>query len=486
MFSRGNEKKTVSKEVKASVAYTVCSILQNSIGFITLPLFTRLLSTSEYGQYSIYSSWMGILTNFLTLNLPFGSFQKAMVKFEDRRDEYISSVEGIILMLCSIFLIIYLPFRNIWNVLFELPTTIMLFMIAEILMNSSILLWNGKKRFEYRYIEVVIVSLVISFIAPVVAYLFVMNSDDKGNVRIIGSSSVVIIIGSVIFLLNIIRGGKLYNKEFWKYALGFNVPLLAYYVSQVIFNQSDRIMISHFNGKDKAAIYGVAYTIGTILTFVLNAINNSYLPWYYNKLKEKKYEANKNLSLLIALLMAVLLMGVIWIAPEVILLMAGEEYREAVYIVAPVAMSMLLLFYSQLFINTSFYYEKKKALVKASVLAAVTNIVLNYIFIPKMGFLVAGYTTLLSYLIFALCNFISLKNDMKNELEVERLYHLKGMIGLLGLFLFIMIVGVVFYDLPIVRYSIIGFVILMLLIFHKQGIRFVKGLLNSEESKKVV
>ena len=70
--------------VKVSTSYAVCSILQKCLSFITLPLFTRLLTTEQYGQYTIYSSWSGILMIFLTLNLAYGSFQTAMVKFEEK------------------------------------------------------------------------------------------------------------------------------------------------------------------------------------------------------------------------------------------------------------------------------------------------------------------------------------------------------------------------------------------------------------------
>ena len=92
--------------VKVSIAYAVCSILQRCLSFITLPLFTRLLTTEQYGQYTIYQSWQGILSIILTLNLAYGSFATAMVKFEKDRDGYISAVEGICLLLSLIFMAI--------------------------------------------------------------------------------------------------------------------------------------------------------------------------------------------------------------------------------------------------------------------------------------------------------------------------------------------------------------------------------------------
>ena len=44
--------------VKVSAVYTVCSILQKIISTITIPLFTSLLTTEQYGQFTIYASYL--------------------------------------------------------------------------------------------------------------------------------------------------------------------------------------------------------------------------------------------------------------------------------------------------------------------------------------------------------------------------------------------------------------------------------------------
>ncbi|MDY4598756.1 MAG: oligosaccharide flippase family protein, partial [Candidatus Faecousia sp.] len=310
---------SIPQTVKISIAFTICSILQRCLSFITLPLFTRLLTPTQYGQFTIYSSWTGILSLLLTLNLAYGSFSTAMVKYEDRRDEYISSIQGICLVLTALFLMIYLPLRKYFNALFELPTFLVLVMVLEVLGTTSIQLWSGKKRFEFKYKSVVAQVLAASLLSPILAYILVCSTEEKGYARILGYSAVTILIGGFLFSLNLIRGKKLYCREFWKYAFGFNIPLLAYYLSQTIFNQSDRIMISHISGTDKAAMYGVAYNLAMMLTFVLNAINTSYVPWFYGKIKEHKQKENQVISLLLAGMMALLLLAVIWYAPEIIL-----------------------------------------------------------------------------------------------------------------------------------------------------------------------
>lgn len=460
--------------VRISVAYAVCNIMQRSISIITLPLFTRLLTTEQYGQSTIYSSWNSILSIFLTLNLAYGSFSTAMVKFEKDRDGYIASVEGICLTLSIIFLVIYLPFAKHWNQFFELPTAILVLMVAELLASNAILLWSGKQRFEFKYKSVIAISLISIILVPIAGYFFVVYSEEKGYARIVGQALVNIAFGGSFFFLNIIKGKRIFNWKYWKYALSFNIPLIVYYLSQVVFNTSDRIMVSHYLGKDKAALYGVAYSLATVLTFILTAINNSYVPWFFGKLKAGKELENKNVSCAIALLMAVLLLGVIWFSPEIILIMAGTQYEEAVWAVPPVAMSMLLLLYTQFFINIEFFYEEKKSLVWASIGAASVNIILNMLLIPQFGFVAAAYTTLISYFVFCFANYQVMKNILNKKGKLNQSYDYQWLIAILIIFLLLGFIGMMLYPYIIIRIAAVFVVLIIIWSNKKKLLKFVK------------
>ena len=425
-----NKIKAIPEGVKASAAYTVCSILQRCLSMITMPLFTRILTQEQYGQYSVYLSWMNILTIFITLNMAYGSFSKAMVKFDNDRHGYVAAVQNVTLVLAGAFLLLYLPLRNILNPLLELPTPLVLLMVAEIVLQSALLCWYGQRRFEYKYKGVVILTLLVSVLSPILAYFLVANAAEKGYARIIGYAGVVIVAGLGCFIYSAIKGKGGMKKQYWKYALCFNIPLIPYYLSQVVFNQSDRIMISHMSGTDKAGIYSVAYTLATILTFVLNAVNGSYVPWFYGKIKEGKGKENQPMANGISLVMAFLLLAIIALSPEIITIMAGSDYREAIWVVPPVAMSILLLFYTQLFINVEFYYEQKTMLVWGSIAAAVLNVVLNYLLIPVFGFVAAGYTTLVSYIVFAVWNYGNVMLLAKKEGFTPDYFNIKAMVGI--------------------------------------------------------
>lgn len=463
-------------EVRASVAYMICNILQRCLSFITMPLFTRIMSTEQYGMYTVYTSWSSILMIFLTLNLAYGSFNTAMVRFEKDRTGYVSTLQCIALTLTVAFLAVYFPFQNFWNGLLDMTTPLVCLMVIEILAQFALTCWYTLKRFEFKYVGVVVVTLLISFCAPVLAYFLVMASEEnKGFVRIVGYAAVNIVVGLVFFIHNIVRGKKLFNGEYWRYAFRFNISLIPYYLSQVVFNQSDRIMIDKINGTDKAALYGVAHTMAMVLTFVLNAINNSYVPWYYGKLKDGKAKDNRSVASGIGLLMAFLLMGIISLAPELIQILGGPAYAEAVWVVPPVTMSILLLYYSQLFINVEFYYEAKSMLVWGSIGSAILNIVMNGILIPRFGFVAAGYTTFASYIVFTLANYIAYRKVLKKNDIPDESFDYKALLGIFAAFCALSFTAMSLYNKPIIRYAIIAAVLLGVAVKYKAVVAFVKN-----------
>ena len=122
-----------------------------------------------------------------------------------------------------------------------------------------------------------------------------------------------------------------------------------------------------------------------------------------------------------------------------------RKYKAAIYVVAPVAMSLFLLLYCQFFINVEFYYEEKKMLIYGSIGAAILNIIMNYIFIPAYGFVAAGYTTLMSYIVFAL--------SKKRQL-IDNLYNYKGLFLIFVGFIVSGFLGVALYENLVFRMAI--------------------------------
>lgn len=396
--------KNVPVEVKASICYTICSIVQNCIAFLTLPIFTRVLSESQYGQYSIYRSWISIIIIFATLNLQYGSFNTAMIKFEDDQDKYISAIQGVCTSFTLGLFIVYLLAMDFWNKLLSMPTILIITMFIEMLSTTVIAFWTNKKRFEYKYKPMIFITLLIAILSPGVGIVAVLSVKEKGIARIVSNALVYACIAIIIYIYHLYKGKAFFDKKYWVYALKFNLPLIPYYLSQSIFNQSDKIMIERLVNLNKAGIYSLAYQASVIINFVINAINSSFVPWLYRKIKVEDFDATKKVSNILIVFISLMLIMVILFGPELIMILGGTKYQEAIWVIPPVTCSLLFLFLSQLSINIMFYYEDSTSLIKGSILSAILNIVLNYICIPIFGYVAAGYTTLLAYIVFWLCN----------------------------------------------------------------------------------
>jgi O-antigen/teichoic acid export membrane protein len=103
------------------------------------------------------------------------------------------------------------------------------------------------------------------------------------------------------------------------------------------------------------------------------------------------------------------------ISPEMVLIFGSPKYREAVYVIPPVAASVFFIFIYNILSMPQFYYEKTQFLMAASMAAAGANVVLNFIFIRLFGYIAAGYTTLACYMLYSVGHYIVSKQILVNE-----------------------------------------------------------------------
>ena len=79
-----NKYNNSSQGVKVAFWFLVCSVFQKGISVITTPIFTRLMSTSEYGEFNVFLSWQGIITAIVILTLSWGVYTQGLAKFENK------------------------------------------------------------------------------------------------------------------------------------------------------------------------------------------------------------------------------------------------------------------------------------------------------------------------------------------------------------------------------------------------------------------
>lgn len=469
-----NKYRSIPIQAKASLWFVVCSILQRGISVITVPIFTRMMTTEQYGVYSTYISWYTLLIVFTSLNLYYGVFNNAMIKYENNRDRYISSMQGLTTTVTFFFFVVYVLFKDRVNSFLGMGTPLVLLLFVELLVTPALQFWTVHNRFDYKYRNIVYVTLIKSLLNPGLGIVLVLLSEQKDVARIVSTVLIEVIVCGTIAIYQFVKGKCFFDKEYWKYAILFNIPLLPHYLSGTILNQSDRIMISKIVGSSAVAFYSVAYNIGILMNMVTNAVASSFTPWIYKKLKEERVGEIPGITNFLLLIMFILVSLLMFMGPEVLNLIAAPEYKEAVYVIPPIAGSVFFIFMYNLFSNVEFFYEEKKYVTKGSICAAISNIILNAVLIPLFGYYAAGYTTLLCYIIYGLCHLWFTKKVAKKYLGISGIFDQKITIVLSSAVIAIVIVQNYLYENSFLRYVILLIVAICVIVKNKKIIETVR------------
>ena len=464
-------------QVKASLWFLICSFLQKGISTITTPIFTRLMSTSEYGSYNVFNSWLSIIMIIVCMNISAGVYTQGLVKFEKERNVFSSSLQGLTLTLLVGWSVIYVLFRDFWNAAFSLTTVQMFAMLVMIWTSSVFAFWASEQRVKLSYVKLVVITLLISLAKPLVGIVFVIHAEDKVTARILGLVLVELIGYSGLFISQMVRGKKFFSARFWKYAIIFNLPLIPHYLSQIVLNSADRIMISRMVGESEAGIYSLAYSISMIMTLFSNALGQTISPWMYQKIKDKRSADISSIAYASMILIAGVNILLILFAPEIVRIFAPAQYYDAIWVIPPVAMSVYFMYVYDLFAKFAFYYEKTGYIMLASVAGAVLNIILNRIFIGKYGYIAAGYTTLICYVIYAIAHYIMMRIVCRKYIGNERVYDLRILLGITGTF-----IGLALYQYSVLRYCFVGIIFVVVILKMKMIIKSVKKILKSKRS----
>ena len=467
-----NKYKAFPVQVRASMWFLVCSFLQKGISVLTTPIFTRLLSTAEYGQYNVFNSWLGIITVFVSLNLSAGVYSTGLVKFEEDRPRFISSMQGLTLVLLLLWTGIYLILHDFWNQLFSLTTVQMIAMLVMIWTTSVFSFWAAEQRVTYNYKTLVYLTIIVSLLKPIVGIVLVLHAENKVLARILGLVLIELIAYLGLFIIHVRRGRVLYIKKYWKYALAFNIPLVPHYLSQTVLSSADRIMITDMVGDSEAGIYSLAYSLSLIMLLFNSSLLSTISPWIYQRIKVKSVVEIGSVSYIALAIIALVNLVLIAFAPEAVAIFAPIEYEDAIWVIPPVAMSAYFMFCYDLFAKFQFYYEKTQYIMFASVCGAILNIILNYLLIPIFGYYAAGYTTLFCYVVYVIAHYVFMRMVCREYLDDVRVFNTKNLVIITAIFLGLGFLLMFTYNWLVIRYLLI--IVLLVILFLKRKLLFEK------------
>lgn len=473
-LSKMVNKKTQSKALKAGIGYVIGNYLLKGLSFFSIPIFSRLLSTSDYGTYNTFIAYESILFVLVGLAIH-SSFKNAKYRYKDKYNEYVSS---------SILLVIFnlLIFLAVFNIIFKL--NLINFNFNYILLNLLIIYsfcsaitecYNVYLGLDYSYksfLRISFINAVSNILLSILLIVFIYKTDRYVG-RIIGTVLPAILI-TIFIIVKFFRQSKpKVNKEYWKWGLNYSLPIVPHGISQVVLNQFDRIMINAMVSSASAGVYSFAYNIFSIITVTSNSLVTAWEPYFYEKMHNKEYASIEKRSSLFILLILLFSIGVMFISPELALILGTKKYSASVYSILPIICGGFYSFLYNIPAEVEYYYSKTKIIAIATSAAAIINIVLNYIFIKQCGYVAAAYTTLVTYLLYFLFHFHLSKHICKIHLFNDKLIYSSLLIIIVVNFFTLFILNFI-----ILRWLLAFFVFIIAVYYEEKNLGILKSKFN--------
>ncbi|MBQ7376374.1 MAG: polysaccharide biosynthesis protein [Clostridia bacterium] len=392
---------------KASVWFVVVTVINNAASLITQPFVNRILSVEEVGIYGVYLTWNSIFTILATFNLCTGPLEVLITKHRDDSERVVASLSSISSLIWAIFFAVIFIFIKPVSLLLGLKPIYILVLALTVWGDAIVIFWSVKKRFFYKYqqFSVLMASVFVtkSILSVILAYFF----EDKLLGRTVGMCIPPLCVAIILFVSNLKNVGLKGLTKYWKRAFFFALPLIPHYLATILLSSSDKIMIQHLVNDEAVGLYSLAYTLSGLALIIFGALNSAYTPTAYELIRQKNYEELSKKTKPIILIEVAISIALMFMAPEGIYILGGEKYMISLPIVPVLVLGIFFSSFYSIFSSVEFIYEKNKVIFPITILGAGLNIILNYILIPIIGYEAAAYTTLICYLIIALCHYLA-------------------------------------------------------------------------------
>lgn len=415
-------KKKYVELIKNTGLFFIASFLPNVLAFFMVPLYTRCLSTADYGVVDLLFNAIQLLLPILTLQIQDAVMRFAMDEGYKKKDVF--SV-GLRLCVCGFLILcagcMVLQLLGIMQLKMEYLSFLLVNFLTVSLYNMFSFFCRGIDQ-----IKVLTVASVLNMLIFIGCnFIFLLKFQWGLNGYLVANS-----IGTLICVLYIFWRAKLYRYITWHFTESgvgkemtlFSIPLIFSTISWWLNNASDRFVLNFFCGTSVVGIYTVAYKIPTILKVFGDVISAAFSISAIKEFDEKDSDgfmgkSYSMISFLVTVSCSVLVLFNIFLSK----ILFGGEFFEAWHYVPLLLLSVLMNQLSFSCKNILVAAKETKIISRTAVAGAVINTAANFIFIPYMGIYGAALATTIGFFCFwglryyRLVKIVDLKNNFKKE-----------------------------------------------------------------------
>lgn len=387
-------KKEYKNLVTNSIVFTIANFGSKVITFLMVPLYTYLLTPTDYGTIDLVTTISGLLLPIIFLCISDAVLRYVMSnKFSN--DEVLSislKIYATGVLLFGVILFIISIFKDINSYKYYL-----FFIVAT---NGLLLIFNQFLRGIGKVKEFAINGTLYTL-------LFVLSNILLLVILKIGRNGYFfsIIISNIFCILYAIFSSKAYkyftintNKDILIVMLAYSLPLIPNSLMWWVMDASDKFIITYFLGVNANGIYAISKKLPTIIDTFHSIFNQA---WQISAIEEadsdNSVEFTSNIYKIYSFLLFTIVSGLLVISRVVVQYLLSNSYRESwkyiPFLLLSVAFSSLSGFLSANFIAN----EKTGIIFKTTLYGAIVNTILNFALIPFLGINGAGLATMISY-----------------------------------------------------------------------------------------
>ncbi len=388
---------------KDSAIYLIPSIISRGISLFLVPLYTRVLSPTDYGTFDLLIVFAGIINLTIALEISQG-VARFYAESENLKQKMLYASSAFWFTLFVYFLFVVVTFMNSYSLAFLIlgrNGLVPIFKIGMIYIciNGIFYLIQNQFRWELKSKEYAIVSLINSLVTASVSIwlAYFLKYGLEGLLLGMLSGS----IAGTLFGLFWLRKSFQFRFEFnhLKEMLVFSTPLVLSGIAVWLSQYIDRIMIKHYLSMEQLGLFGVGYRIASIVGLVMIGFQGALTPLIYNNYT--KEDTPKQIADIFRIFITVALyffMLLTFFSIDILKVFTTVEYYNAksvvIFLVPAMLLANMYIFAPGIGISKKSHY-----LIWINLIGALINFLLNIILIPLLGIMGAGIATMIGYFI---------------------------------------------------------------------------------------
>ena len=465
-----NDSKTNNRStallIKSGFWYTLSGFLTRAIGFITIPIFTRILTNEQIGDFYVYATWQTVLVIICSIEV-YNTINRARFDFPDNKqlDSYITSSLLLSTAITAVVFCAYLVFPGVFYRVLLLDHKYMLIMFMYLFFSPAFSMFQMKQYVMYKYKLNAGIAFCLVLMSSVLAVILAIHlENDRLFGRIFGQYVLYIITGMIFYIYFILKSFSV-KMVYIKYALRIGMPLVFSYLGSAILLSSDSVVVKHMCLDIQVSYIAIVHSAAHIILMLVQMLNNAWAPWFYDKLKMGQTESIRKTFKAYVLIIVTVTFLVLLFAPEIVLLLGGKNYSEAVNLLPANILSGVFTVLTVQMVNLETYYKKPEYAAVITGVVAVVNILLNIVGVLLWDYRAVCYVTVICYVLSMLIHY-----HFTREMKIRELIKPGDLIQFIGLSLLLIPVSLLLYLNDTIRLLfIVGiFTLLFVIVIRKR------------------